>query len=417
MSFTPSTVPIATGPPPGGPTDPVGPTDPTDPGPATQPVLRPPVNLVSPRAVRYWFARAAAVWAILLAVQVVSWRLDWSLPPWHVPLLIVSAVVAVIHVTVMPRWRYRVHRWELTDEAVYTQTGWFTQKRRIAPLSRIQTRRHRAGADRTAVRPVEGDRDDSFGRRAVGDRRAGPRRRGQDRAATHRSRPGGRRGRHMSAPEQILESGADVEPNVEHDDERKAEQEWQRLSVGMLFVQPVRELIRALPFLVALVFAGHASSSQPAWSLIGVAMVVSLGVARWLTTRYRITATAVEVRRGLLARKRLTVPRDRVRTVDVSAHPLQRVLGLVKVEIGTGTSDRKAAALALDGLPAASAATLRAELLHRSRVAAPDTAGAVGTGGRAEAAQPDRELPIVEASWSGSSRAGSVTHRPHCPVR
>ncbi len=148
--------------------------------------------------------------------------------------------------------------------------------------------------------------------------------------------------------------------------------------------------------LVALVFTGHASSSQPPWSLIGVAMVVSLGVARWLTTRYRITATAVEVRRGLLARKRLTVPRDRVRTVDVSAHPLQRVLGLVKVEIGTGTSDRKAAALALDGLPAARATSLRADLLHRSRVAAPDTAGAAGTGGRAEAAQPDRELPIVE---------------------
>jgi len=39
----------------------------------------------------------------------------------------------------MPQWRYRVHRWENTDQAVYTQTGWFTQERRIAPISRIQT--------------------------------------------------------------------------------------------------------------------------------------------------------------------------------------------------------------------------------------------------------------------------------------
>jgi membrane protein YdbS with pleckstrin-like domain len=106
---------------------------------STEPVLRPPANLVSPRAVRYWFARAATAWVILLGVQVVSWRLDWSLPPWHVPLLVVSAVIAVAHVAVMPRWRYRVHRWELTDEAVYTQAGWFAQERRIAPLSRIQT--------------------------------------------------------------------------------------------------------------------------------------------------------------------------------------------------------------------------------------------------------------------------------------
>lgn len=105
----------------------------------TEPVLRPPVNLVSPRAVRYWFARAALKWTILLAVQVAGWRLGWSLPPWHVPLLVVSTGVAVAHVTVMPRWRYRVHRWELTGEAVYTQSGWFRQERRIAPLSRIQT--------------------------------------------------------------------------------------------------------------------------------------------------------------------------------------------------------------------------------------------------------------------------------------
>ncbi|MCW2595277.1 MAG: rane-flanked protein, partial [Jatrophihabitans sp.] len=40
---------------------------------------------------------------------------------------------------VMPQWRYRVHRWEITDTAVYTQAGWFTQERRIAPLARIQT--------------------------------------------------------------------------------------------------------------------------------------------------------------------------------------------------------------------------------------------------------------------------------------
>jgi membrane protein YdbS with pleckstrin-like domain len=47
--------------------------------------------------------------------------------------------VAALHLVVMPQWRYRVHRWENTEQAVYTQTGWFTQERRIAPVSRIQT--------------------------------------------------------------------------------------------------------------------------------------------------------------------------------------------------------------------------------------------------------------------------------------
>jgi len=40
---------------------------------------------------------------------------------------------------VMPRWRYRVHRWEVTGQALYTRTGWFSVRWRIAPISRIQT--------------------------------------------------------------------------------------------------------------------------------------------------------------------------------------------------------------------------------------------------------------------------------------
>ena len=42
-------------------------------------------------------------------------------------------------VVIEPLWRYRVHRWEATPEAMYTQSGWFNQERRIAPISRIQT--------------------------------------------------------------------------------------------------------------------------------------------------------------------------------------------------------------------------------------------------------------------------------------
>ena len=142
---------------------------------------------------------------------------------------------------------------------------------------------------------------------------------------------------------------------------------WRRLAPGMLLVEPVREIIKFIPMLIVLIFAGRAGESGPPWGLIGTAAVIALGISRWLTTRYRITPTVVEVRRGLFQRKHLTVPRDRVRTVDVSAHPLQRLLRLVKVQIGTGTSHHGAEPLALDGLPAAAAAPLRAELLHRVR--------------------------------------------------
>jgi uncharacterized protein len=101
--------------------------------------LRPPMHRVSPRAVWYWTARAAVLWIVLLIPQAIWWIADdgGNLP--HVLVGIGWLILATGHLAVMPRWRYRVHRWEATDTAVYTQTGWFSQERRIAPISRVQT--------------------------------------------------------------------------------------------------------------------------------------------------------------------------------------------------------------------------------------------------------------------------------------
>ena len=64
--------------------------------------------------------------------------------PWWAWLL--WAIVLAAYVAVVPSWRYLVHRWEVTDTAVYTQTGWWARERRIAPMSRIQTVDHVEGA-------------------------------------------------------------------------------------------------------------------------------------------------------------------------------------------------------------------------------------------------------------------------------
>jgi membrane protein YdbS with pleckstrin-like domain len=54
--------------------------------------------------------------------------------------LVGAAVLLVLgYAAVVPQWRYLVHRWEVSDRAVYTQTGWWARERRIAPMSRIQT--------------------------------------------------------------------------------------------------------------------------------------------------------------------------------------------------------------------------------------------------------------------------------------
>jgi putative membrane protein len=153
---------------------------------------------------------------------------------------------------------------------------------------------------------------------------------------------------------------------------------WRRLSVRMLAVHPVQELVRAFPALIGLLIAGSSSGHGSLWSLIGLAAVILLGTLRWFTTTYRITPEQVQVRRGLLRRRVLTVPRDRVRTVDVTANAMHRLVGLARVVIGTGRSDRKGEdGLKLDALAAADAHRLREELLHRAvhRDAAPVPTG------------------------------------------
>ncbi|MCR6031371.1 PH domain-containing protein [Nocardioides sp. zg-579] len=166
-----------------------------------------------------------------------------------------------------------------------------------------------------------------------------------------------------------------------------APDDWQRLDPRMLLVHPVRETVRFLPVLLGLLVAGTASGIR-GWQLLGVLVPVVVGLLRYLTTSYRVTGGRVELRRGLLERHVLSTPIDRVRTVDLTAPPVHRLLGLVTIRVGTGTaSTSEDEQLDLDGLPVERARRLREELLRAS-----PAAGAAGAGAVAEAFGPGAHL-------------------------
>lgn len=100
--------------------------------------LRDPTHRVSPRARTMWHVETGlqgTVTAAILGLAAVVWAPD-ALRWWLVgAAVLVCAVVAVV----VPRWRYLVHRWEVSPTAVYTQRGWWARERRIAPMSRVQT--------------------------------------------------------------------------------------------------------------------------------------------------------------------------------------------------------------------------------------------------------------------------------------
>jgi membrane protein YdbS with pleckstrin-like domain len=56
---------------------------------------------------------------------------------WLIP--VAAAGYAIVAIGIRPWVRFRVHHWEVTDEAVYTLTGWLTRTWTLVPISRIQT--------------------------------------------------------------------------------------------------------------------------------------------------------------------------------------------------------------------------------------------------------------------------------------
>jgi membrane protein YdbS with pleckstrin-like domain len=100
--------------------------------------LRDPSQRVSTRAPLVWGAAALVrglfLAAALFVATVVAELFDMPAWAWAA-----YAVVALAYAVAMPVYRYRVHRWESTDTAVYTQRGWLSRERRIAPMSRVQT--------------------------------------------------------------------------------------------------------------------------------------------------------------------------------------------------------------------------------------------------------------------------------------
>jgi uncharacterized protein len=107
----------------------------------TSPV-RDPAWSLSRAAIGLWFTQGAIgalVYGLMVAAFVLFVPVGGPVPVlrWLLPALV--AVYAVVAIGIRPWFRHRVHRWEVTDEAVYTLTGWLTRTWTLVPISRIQT--------------------------------------------------------------------------------------------------------------------------------------------------------------------------------------------------------------------------------------------------------------------------------------
>ncbi|MGW4473775.1 PH domain-containing protein [Nonomuraea sp. NPDC004354] len=118
----------------------------------------------------------------------------------------------------------------------------------------------------------------------------------------------------------------------------------------------------------------------------GIAVLVTL---RYATTRFRVSDERVELRAGLLFRRHRSIPRDRVRSVDLTAGPAHRLFGLAVVRVDAGEQQ---AGLRLDAIAGPRAEHLRRLLL-----------------GGGTAAQRDNTLAALRPRWIGFALLSSWT--------
>ncbi|MFF7032351.1 PH domain-containing protein [Streptomyces griseus] len=117
----------------------------------------------------------------------------------------------------------------------------------------------------------------------------------------------------------------------------------------------------SLPVAVLQVFAG---------AVLVIGAAAGADRVRWHRTRYRVREERVDLHTGLLIVKRRSLARGRIRTVDLTANLLLRLLGLVTVRIGTGEQGSEST-LELDPVTRTEGERLRRLLLERAATAPP----------------------------------------------
>ena len=153
---------------------------------------------------------------------------------------------------------------------------------------------------------------------------------------------------------------------------------FERLDPRIIHVRQIVGLITTavISTIILIALVAGAAALRPGWSFVWIGLGAWLGVtallAWWLWTwpaksyafaSYRLDDDGLEIRRGVVWRSIINVPRTRVQHTDVAQGPIERSHGLSTLVVHTAGTDH--AQVALPGLSRERAIALRDQLLPR----------------------------------------------------
>lgn len=137
-----------------------------------------------------------------------------------------------------------------------------------------------------------------------------------------------------------------------------------------------------------------------------VALSVVSSVITWRTRTWELTDAGIMLRSGLVTSKQLQVPYEHIHTVNMSSNLVERVLGLMTLDLDTGAASSEGEATRIRGLQAGMAEALREELFRRKTAMLADQgldARAAAADASAEAddgASPTAPAPSPDACYT-----------------
>ncbi|MDG5767614.1 PH domain-containing protein [Balneolales bacterium ANBcel1] len=105
-----------------------------------------------------------------------------------------------------------------------------------------------------------------------------------------------------------------------------------------IFTFVMRSLREMIIPIILVFFAGQGGNSPlfTWWSiLLLLTVLLIVGFVGWLRFTWRVEENELRVEQGLFVRKKRYVPRDRIQAIDISSGPVQRLFGLVRLNVLT----------------------------------------------------------------------------------
>ncbi|MEX1063646.1 MAG: PH domain-containing protein [Balneolaceae bacterium] len=163
------------------------------------------------------------------------------------------------------------------------------------------------------------------------------------------------------------------------------------------------DLIRdnLITVIIILIFGAGGGGPSFLWMFAGLFVFLLIaGAAGWWRFVYRVEDGELQIRQGILVRKRFYMTRDRIQVIDVTSGIIQRIFGLVKVEIKTaGSTSREASLSAVSRAEADVLTDLLRKTPGSSR--SPEKAASADDAEAARFTLPLKDL-LIAASTSGS---------------